>query len=149
MVVVEDALRNAQRSPQRIHLKVVLKEDVEDPESKNWIISHFKNVIFECCDFKTSLTKVEPHDFVYLDPPYAPEKDTSFVGYTKNGFNLDDHNNLFELINYLADVGLVREKFINERYNIDSILCKRSINSKKPGSKAKEVIITNYSFSYL
>jgi len=114
-----------------------------------------QNVIFECCDFNTSLTIVEPNDFVYLDPPYAPETDKSFVGYTENGFNLDHHNQLFKLIHDLtdtnkkimlsnADVELVRENFTNKNYNTISILCKRSINSKNPDAKAKEVIIKNY-----
>ena len=43
-----------------------------------------------------------------------------------------------------ADVSLVRENFTNENYNTLSILCKRSINSKNPDAKAKEVIIKNY-----
>ena len=43
-----------------------------------------------------------------------------------------------------SDVNLVRENFTNESYNITSILCKRSINSKNPEAKAKEVIIKNY-----
>jgi len=114
-----------------------------------------QNVIFECCDFNTSLNNVEPNDYVYLDPPYAPETDISFVAYTENGFNIDNHNNLFKLIHKLtetnikmmlsnADVSLVRENFTGEKYNITSILCKRSINSKNPESKAKEVIIKNY-----
>ena len=114
-----------------------------------------QNVVFECCDFNTSLTIVEPNDFVYLDPPYAPETDTSFVGYTENGFNIENHNNLFKLIHILtdtnkkimlsnADVSLVRENFTNEKYSTLSILCKRSINSKNPDAKAKEVIIKNY-----
>ena len=114
-----------------------------------------QNVIFECSDFNLSLKNVKPNDFVYLDPPYAPEKDTSFVGYTENGFNTENHKNLFKLINDLttadkkimmsnADVNLVRENFTNEKYNTTTILCKRSINSKNPDSKAKEVIIKNY-----
>ena len=114
-----------------------------------------QNVIFECSDFNTSLTSVEPNDFVYLDPPYAPETNKSFVGYTENGFNIENHTNLFNLIHNLtetntkimlsnADVSLVRENFTNEKYNILSILCKRSINSKNPDAKAKEVIIRNY-----
>ena len=37
-----------------------------------------QNVIFECCDFNISLNNVEDNDFVYLDPPYAPETTTSF-----------------------------------------------------------------------
>jgi len=114
-----------------------------------------KNVIFECCDFNTSLKHIESNDFVYLDPPYAAEKITSFVGYTENGFNIDNHTNLFKHIHTLtetdkkimlsnADVTLVRDNFTNEKYTISSILCKRTINSKNPESKAKEVIIKNY-----
>ena len=114
-----------------------------------------QNVVFECCDFNKSLTIVEQNDFVYLDPPYAPEKNTSFVGYTENGFNIENHNNLFKLIHILtdtnkkimlsnADVSLVRENFTNEKYNTFSVLCKRSINSKNPQAKANEVIIKNY-----
>jgi len=112
-------------------------------------------VIFECSDFNTSLTCAEPNDFVYLDPPYAPETNTSFVGYTENGFNIENHNQLFKLIHMLtdtnkkimlsnADVSLVRENFTVDKYNTLSILCKRSINSKNPEAKAKEVIIKNY-----
>jgi hypothetical protein len=43
-----------------------------------------------------------------------------------------------------ADVSLVRENFTVDKYNTSSILCKRSINSKNPEAKAKEVIIKNY-----
>jgi len=119
-----------------------------------------QNVIFECCDFSLSLslslTSVEENDFVYLDPPYAPENSKSFVGYTENGFNIENHQKLFELINMItdkrnikiimnnADVSLVRDNFTTDKYNIIEILCKRSINSKNPEAKAKEVIIRNY-----
>jgi DNA adenine methylase len=129
--------------------EIINKEHLEE------IHNLIQNVVFECCDFNTSLTVVEPNDFVYLDPPYAPETDTSFVGYTENGFNIENHNNLFKLIHKLtetnkktmlsnADVSLVRKNFTNEKYNITSVLCKRAINSKNPGAKAKEVIIKNY-----
>lgn len=129
--------------------EIINKEHLEE------IHNLIQNVVFECCDFNTSLTIVEPNDFVYLDPPYAPETNTSFVGYTENGFNIENHNNLFKLIHMLtdtnkkimlsnADVSLVRENFTNEKYSTLSILCKRSINSKNPDAKAKEVIIKNY-----
>jgi DNA adenine methylase len=77
------------------------------------------------------------------------------VGYTQNGFDIECHNNLFRQIHILtdmkkkiilsnADVKLVRENFTDDKYNTISILCKRSINSKNPDAKAKEVIIKNY-----
>jgi DNA adenine methylase len=118
-----------------------------------------QGVIFECCDFTISLKDVEPNDFVYLDPPYAPENATSFVGYTEKGFGIESHNNLFTLIHNLtaakvlkvpkvllsnADVPLVRDNFTSEQYVISQILCKRSINSKNPDAKTNEVIISNY-----
>ena len=56
--------------------------------------------------------------------------------------NLTDTNKKIMLSN--ADVDLVRNNFTNEKYNILSIVCKRSINSKNPDAKAKEVIIKNY-----
>lgn len=129
--------------------EIINKEHLEE------LVALIQNVVFECCDFNTSLTRIEPNDFVYLDPPYAPETATSFVGYTENGFSIENHNNLFKLIHNLtdsnkkimlsnADVSLVRKNFIHEKYSITTILCKRSINSKNPECKAKEVIIKNY-----
>ena len=114
-----------------------------------------RGVIFENCDFTDSLSKIENGDYVYLDPPYAPETTNSFVGYTENGFNIENHTTLFNMIHKLtesnkkcllsnADVRLVRDNFTDEKYNIISILCKRTINSKNPEAKAKEVIIKNY-----
>ena len=118
-----------------------------------------KNVVFLASDFSDSLANVESDDFVYLDPPYAPETSTSFVGYTEKGFGINEHTSLFRLVHELtaadnkkitlsnADVTLVRDNFANSKYTITSMLCKRSINSKNPSAKAKEVIIRNYSLS--
>lgn len=129
--------------------EIINKEHLEE-------IHHLiKNVIFKCSDFNTSLQSINSNDFVYLDPPYAPESNTSFVKYTENGFNIENHNNLFNLIHKLtdsnikimlsnSDVCLVRENFTNEKYKITSVLCKRTINSKNPKAKTKEVIIMNY-----
>ena len=41
-----------------------------------------------------------------------------------------------------SDIELVHETFNN--YNIIEILCKRTINSKNPNAKTKELIIMNY-----
>lgn len=113
-------------------------------------------VIFECCDYATSLQRVQhPDDYVYMDPPYAPETATSFVKYTENGFNHENHVELFQWVDALtadnkkvmmsnADVPLVRNHFNRERYHVAEIVCRRSINSKKPDAKTNEVIITNY-----
>ena len=62
-----------------------------------------KNLLDTLFDDNTSLNNIEPNDYVYLDPPYAPETDTSFVGYTENGFNIDNHNTLFNIIHQLTE----------------------------------------------
>jgi len=124
--------------------EVVNKEHLEE------VHRLIQNVRFECMDFVESMSQVVEGDYMYLDPPYAPETATSFVGYTENGFGIEKHNQLFALIREKkarfmmsnADVELVRANF--SAYRIESILCRRSINSKKPESKTNEVIIKNY-----
>lgn len=118
-----------------------------------------KDVIFKCCDYQLSLNKINnnfnENDFIYSDPPYAPENDKSFVGYAEGGFNNDNHLKLFKIYNDLnnkkiklmmsnSDVKLINDNFSLEKFNIQKILCKRSINSKNPESKTNEVIIKNY-----
>ena len=119
-----------------------------------------QGVIFTHCDFSVPLQNCissvsSSGDFIYLDPPYAPENNKSFVGYNKDGFNLDQHIKLFTLCKELntkkikfimsnADVALIKDYFLPEIYNTQSITTKRSINSKKPGSKTLEVIIKNF-----
>lgn len=114
-----------------------------------------QNVRFECMDFATSLTRLDAGDYTYLDPPYAPETATSFVGYTENGFGIEKHNQLFELIHRItekkakfmmsnANVEIVRSKFPDCEYKTDIVVCRRAINSKNPEAKTNEVIIKNY-----
>jgi len=112
-----------------------------------------KNVNFVHSDFAKSFTymkDINNNDFVYLDPPYAPENDKSFVGYTANGFNLEQHELLFSLCKKYkflmsnADVDLVKNSFTDKKYSIKIISCKRSINSKNPEAKTNEVLIKSY-----
>ena len=111
-----------------------------------------KDVIFEHKSFDSSIQGVDEGDYVYIDPPYVPEKPKSFVSYTKGGFDLKEHNKLFEEIKKLNDrhikfsmsnakVDLVVKAFSD--YKSDDIDARRAINSKKPGSKTKEILIYN------
>lgn len=134
----------------------------EGPRGFNVPFGHYKNcsildedhikkvseliqeVIFTHHGFEDAL-KTDDNDFVYLDPPYAPVNATSFVGYTADGFG--KHAELFELCKNMkakflmsnADVPLVREAF--EGYETKIVSCRRAINSKKPESRANEVLI--------
>jgi DNA adenine methylase len=108
-----------------------------------------KNVIFIQSDFSNSFKNINNNDFIYLDPPYVPENENSFVKYTNNGFDLEQHILLFNLTNELnnflmsnSNVPLIYEYFPKNKYNIELIDCKRRINSKKPQSMSTEVFIT-------
>jgi DNA adenine methylase len=57
-----------------------------------------KDVIFVQSDFLSSFKNIKEGDFVYLDPPYAPETNTSFVKYTADGFDVEQHKILFSEI---------------------------------------------------
>ena len=111
-----------------------------------------KNVRFVCTDFTNSIKKIKKGDYVYLDPPYAPENEKSFVGYTANGFDLVAHKTLFTKIIKLnekgvkftmsnAKVDLVLDYF--QEYNCEEILARRAINSRNPASTTTELLISN------
>ena len=111
-----------------------------------------KNVEFKHSNFIDSIKEIndDAGDFVYLDPPYAPENENSFVGYVAGGFNLDTHKLLFSEIKKFnnakfvmsnAKVDLVTDTF--KDYNYEDIIARRAINAKKPGSKTTEVIVYN------
>jgi DNA adenine methylase len=114
-----------------------------------------QDVEFTNQSFEDALVNIRENDFVYLDPPYAPENETSFVSYTSDGFSLDSHMLLFKLCNEMemkkvnmlmsnSNVTLVKEAFPLEKYSVKTIMCRRAINSKKPDAKTKEVLIINY-----
>jgi DNA adenine methylase len=116
----------------------------------NYISDLIKDVKFEQSDFRDSIKNVKDGDFVYLDPPYAPENSKSFVGYVSNGFTLEMHKLLFSEIKKLekikfamsnAKVDLVTDNF--KDYKCVDIIARRAINSKKPGSTTIEVIVYN------
>tara|TARA_B110000259_G_scaffold188277_1_gene246161 strand:+ start:3352 stop:4251 length:900 start_codon:yes stop_codon:yes gene_type:complete len=125
---------------------IITKEDLD-------IVSELiKDVEFIHSDFKKSIENVEEGDFVYLDPPYAPETKNSFVGYVSDGFDLNMHKILFEETLKLNEkkakflmsnskVDLVLENF--KDYNIEDVIARRAINCKNPGSKTTEVLISN------
>jgi DNA adenine methylase len=126
---------------------------IDEEHIKN-VSKLIKDVVFTNCSFSDALTKITTNDFVYLDPPYAPENDKSFVSYTRDGFNLDNHNTLFKICEEMkgknvkmlmsnAEVKLVKDAFPSPSYTTKVISCKRAIHSKEPNTKTNEVLITN------
>ena len=122
------------------------KEDIEN------ISNMIQDVEFQCLDFNESLKLLGEGDYVYLDPPYAPEKKESFVGYMVDGFSLETHEELFKKIKNISQEGvgfclsnskveLVERYF--EGYTIKEIEASRRIHNKKPETTTIEVIITN------
>lgn len=118
-----------------------------------------RHVEFRCCSFEDVLKGVEVEDFVYLDPPYAPESKTSFVGYQKEGFDMNKHRLLFAVCENMrskkvkhvmsnADVALVAEHMPGEWYHKRVLSCRRAINSKKPDARTNEVLLSFMGKSY-
>jgi len=113
-----------------------------------------QDVVFTVRPFQESLQQVRAGDFVYLDPPYAPETTTSFVSYTKDGFGIENHRRLFQLCSEMKDRGvrfvlsnanvpLVTDSFLASDYTTKIVPCRRTINSRNPESTTTEVLITN------
>ena len=111
-----------------------------------------QNVHFIHKSFVDSINCIDESDFVYLDPPYIPENNKSFVSYVQDGFSEEMHKKLFENIIELnqknikfllsnSNTQMIREYF-NE-FNIEEIVARRAINSKNPESTTIEVLINN------
>lgn len=117
------------------------------------VSSLLQNVVFTTQDFSNTFEILEDNDFIYLDPPYAVEKSTSFVSYTTDGFSSTFNKKLFDLCNDVSltrkvkfimsnsNVDEVTKEFQSDKYNVIVLYCKRSINSKNPSAKTKEVLI--------
>ena len=129
--------------------KILEKDEID------YISKLIKDVNFYNSDFSKSFENVQgENNFIYLDPPYAPENDKSFVGYTKDGFGIEQHELLFNLTKKIseknmimmsnANVKLIRDNLSPDDYKYEVVSCRRAINSKNPGAKTDEVIITNY-----
>lgn len=128
--------------------------EIINREHLNEVHTLIQEVIFEHLSYEISLGKsFEKGDFIYMDPPYAPENESSFVSYSETGFSIEEHKRLFKICGDLkvkfimsnADVDFVRKYFPEDEGNfiINTIECKRSINSKNPGAKTGELIIEN------
>jgi DNA adenine methylase len=121
-----------------------------DDDHMREISTLIKDVEFSVSHYDNALMACTQGDFVYLDPPYVPEKELSFVGYTVDGFNLAEHKRLFAMLDSTvacrfllsnADVPLVWESFPQPKFETTVISCRRAINSKNPDAVTNEVLI--------
>lgn len=92
--------------------------------------------------------------FIYLDPPYIPEKKESFTSYSPLGFTMDDHIRLRDVCNTLTKKGVKimqsnsctpEIKELYKEYNIKEVLAPRSVGANgESRGQVTEVLITNY-----
>lgn len=120
-------------------------------------ISHYlntKDIKLYNTDFSYLLDVAKSGDFVFIDSPY----DQSFVDYTKEGFNQDEHKRLAYFVHQLHERGikfmltnhnteLIKELYKN--FQIYELPVNRSINSNgsNRSNATTEVIIVNYPIS--
>lgn len=121
-----------------------------DREYLTQISELIKNVKFRVSSFRDSLNQnFLENDFIYMDPPYVPENSKSFVAYTVGGFDEQSHNDLFNMCKKLkckflmsnSNTTLITDAFSD--CTIETIDCKRRINSKNPEAITQEVLVSN------
>lgn len=104
-------------------------------------------------DFEDSVKTAKKGDFIFFDSPYAPLNPTSFIDYSKEGFDLASHERLANLFKALDKKGCYclltnhNTKLINELYsdyNQDVVAVRRAINSNANARTGEEIIIRNY-----
>lgn len=104
-------------------------------------------------DFATSVKDAKEGDFIFFDSPYAPLTETSFVGYTKNGFGKEEHIRLADLFKKLTDQGALcmltnhNTPFVRDLYggfHQEVVPARRSINRDGRHRMGEELLITNY-----
>jgi len=106
-------------------------------------------------DYHNVLNLVQPGDFVYLDPPYAPISATSaFTSYIAGGWDLQEQVNLRDACVILDLMGvqfmqsnssapLVRELYAG--FNIVEVEARRSLSAVVEGRhNVTELLIKNY-----
>ncbi|MCI5643162.1 DNA adenine methylase [Peptoniphilus sp. SGI.035] len=106
-------------------------------------------------DYRDALKNLRRGAFVYFDPPYMPiSSSSSFTGYTENGFNKKDQQELKKECDKLNERGInfmlsnSAHPFIIELYkdyDITIVKARRSINSKgNKRGEINEILVRNY-----
>jgi DNA adenine methylase len=108
-----------------------------------------------CRDFRFTLSRTQPGDFIYFDPPYNPVSSTSsFTSYSEAPFGEREQKALREVFHALNERGCLLmlsnsdTEFVKKLYKhfkVESVLASRAINcnAKKRG-KISELIVRNF-----
>ncbi len=93
------------------------------------------------CGFRSAVSRANRGDMVYFDPPYIPlTRTASFSSYSKEGFGIEDHEELASVIRDLtrrgiyvlfsnSDTPLTRKIFRND-LTLRRLLMRRSMSAK-------------------
>jgi DNA adenine methylase len=108
-------------------------------------------------DYQNATTDAKKGDFIYFDPPYHPISNTAnFTSYTKNGFSLDQQQDLARLFKELQGRGCyvllsnsntpeILSLYYDENIHVKVVPALRAINCKGNLRKGyTELIISNY-----
>lgn len=125
-----------------------------NPLNIKLIGSYLRQVKISNLDFEEFLKNCCAKDFVYFDPPYAPESNTAnFTSYTENSFSMDDQLRVFDCFKQLSSKKVFcmlsnsNTEFcrnLYKDYRIKIVHVKRAINSKSNHRFSSELIVTNY-----
>lgn len=108
----------------------------------------------EHCDFAEVLCEAQPGDWVYLDPPYVPDRKWGdFKRYTSAQFGTHDQERLASALDDLdrrgvrwlltnSDTPLIRQLF--RRYPIARLPTRRDITLRSAERKSVDLVIANY-----
>lgn len=126
-----------------------------EPENIMETSKYLQRIQIESGDFERVCQMAKPGDFLFLDSPYAPLKETSFEAYTKEGFDVESHRRLARVYHELTERGcycmltnhntqFIMDLYKDRGYSIDVVSVKRMINSDASKRTGEEVIICNY-----
>lgn len=111
-----------------------------DDSNLHAVSSALKDVSIRVAPFSDVMKKASKGHVVYLDPPYVPVSDTSnFVSYSKDGFCLQDQEQLAQVFEKLSEIGVttllsnsdtpwVRNRY--RKYRLVPVQVRRNISSK-------------------
>lgn len=104
--------------------------------------------------YRDSLATLGVNDFVYMDPPYVPEKPSSFTKYVAGGFTEQDHVDLATACRglhtrgakfMLSNSDTARARELYDGFRIETISSSTSVGATAARrGKKTEILVRNY-----